>query len=31
LAFAVSRGLLMASLVELTREIRVYMANMHLE
>ena len=31
LAFAVSLALLMGSLVELTREIRVYMANMHLE
>src|SRR3984885_2347224 len=31
LAFAVSLALLMASLIELTREIRVYMANMHLE
>ena len=31
LMFAVSLGLLMASLVELTLEIRVYMANMHLE
>jgi hypothetical protein len=31
LMFAVSLALLMASLVELTREIRVYMANMHLE
>jgi hypothetical protein len=29
--FAVSLGLLIASLVDLTREIRVYMANMHLE
>ncbi len=31
LMFAVSLVLLMASLVELTREIRVHMANMHLE
>jgi hypothetical protein len=31
LMFTLSLGLLMASLVELTREIRVYMANMHLE
>jgi len=31
LMVVVSLGLLMASLVELTREIRVYMANMHLE
>jgi Protein of unknown function (DUF2721) len=31
LMFAVSLALLMASLVELTREIRIYMANMHLE
>jgi hypothetical protein len=31
LLFAVSLGLLMAALVELTREIRVYMANMNLE
>ena len=31
LAFAVSLALLMASLIELTREIRVYMTNMHLE
>jgi hypothetical protein len=31
LAFAVSLALLMASLIELTREIRVYMAYMHLE
>jgi hypothetical protein len=31
LMFALSLGLLMASLVELTREIRVYMANMHFE
>ena len=31
LAFAVSLALLMAALIELTREIRVYMANMHLE
>jgi hypothetical protein len=31
LMFAVSLALLMASLVELTREIRVHMANMHLE
>jgi hypothetical protein len=31
LMFAVSLMLLMASLVELTREIRVHMANMHLE
>jgi hypothetical protein len=29
--FTLSLALLMASLVELTREIRVYMANMHLE
>lgn len=29
--FAVSLGLLIAALVELTREIRVYMANMDLE
>jgi Protein of unknown function (DUF2721) len=29
--FALSLGLLIAALVELTREIRVYMANMHLE
>jgi hypothetical protein len=28
---AVSLALLMASLIELTREIRVYLANMHLE
>jgi hypothetical protein len=31
LMFVVSLTLLMAALVELTREIRVYMANMHLE
>jgi len=31
LAFAASLALLMASLVELTREIRVYMAYMHLD
>jgi hypothetical protein len=31
LMFVVSLGLLIASLVNLTREIRVYMANMHLE
>ncbi len=31
LAFAVSLGLLIASLVELAREICIYMANMHLE
>jgi Protein of unknown function (DUF2721) len=31
LMFVVSLGLLIASLVELTREIRVHMANMHLE
>jgi hypothetical protein len=31
LMFTLSLVLLMASLVELTREIRVYMANMHLE
>jgi hypothetical protein len=31
LMFAVSLALLMASLVELTREIRVHMTNMHLE
>ena len=31
LMFAGSLALLMASLVELTREIRVHMANMHLE
>jgi Protein of unknown function (DUF2721) len=29
--FALSLGLLIAALVELTREIRIYMANMHLE
>jgi hypothetical protein len=29
--FVVSLGLLIASLTELSREIRVYMANMHLE
>jgi hypothetical protein len=29
--FAMSLALLMASLVELTREFRIYMANMHLE
>ena len=29
--FAVSLGLLIAALIELTREICVYMANMHLE
>ncbi len=29
--FAVALMLLMASLVELAREIRVHMANMHLE
>ena len=29
--FAVSLGLLIASLLDLAREIRVYMANMHLE
>ncbi len=29
--FAVSLALLMASLVDLTREIRVYMATMHLD
>jgi hypothetical protein len=29
--FALSLGLLIAALVELTREIRVYMANMDLE
>ncbi len=29
--FAVSLGLLVAALIELTREIRVCMANMHLE
>jgi Protein of unknown function (DUF2721) len=29
--FVVSLGLLVASLTELSREIRVYMANMHLE
>ena len=31
LMFAVSLALLIAALVELAREIRVYMANMHLE
>jgi uncharacterized protein DUF2721 len=31
LMFALSLGLLIASLVELTREIRIYMTNMHLE
>jgi hypothetical protein len=31
LAFAVSLALLMASLVELARKVRVYMANLHLE
>jgi hypothetical protein len=31
LLFAVSLGLLIPSLLELTREIRVYMENMHLE
>jgi hypothetical protein len=31
LLFVVSFGLLIASLTELSREIRVYMANMHLE
>jgi hypothetical protein len=31
LLFAVSLGLLIASLLELTREIRVYIENMHLE
>lgn len=31
LMFTLSLALLMASLIELTREIRVYMANMHLE
>jgi hypothetical protein len=29
--FALSLGLLIAALVELTREIRIYMPNMHLE
>ena len=29
--FVVSLGLLIASLVDLTREIRIYMANMHLD
>jgi Protein of unknown function (DUF2721) len=31
LLFVVSLGLLIASLLDLTREIRVYMTNMHLE
>jgi hypothetical protein len=31
LLFTVSLSLLIASLLDLTREIRVYMANMHLE
>jgi len=31
LMFAVSLGLLIASLLDLAREIRIYMANMHLE
>jgi Protein of unknown function (DUF2721) len=31
LFFALSLGLLIASLTELAREIRIYMANMHLE
>ena len=30
-SFALSLGLLIAALIDLTREIRVYMANMHLE
>jgi Protein of unknown function (DUF2721) len=31
LAFVVSLALLMAALVEFTREIRIYIANMHLD